>query len=140
MTHSEMCGNVLILMKFDRLLGPVLGHSSLRTAWRSARRFKFANWRVCMIQCAGSQKSRSATALEEPRSSGGVAADHEPRTPAGQFFQLEAPQGVDVEARPRPRGVEGASAAQVYRRSQPQKALRFERRDLEPSAAAVTYR
>lgn len=48
--------------------------------------------------------------LQEPRSSGGVAADHEPRTPVGYFSQLEAPQRVDVEARPRPRGVDESNA------------------------------
>ena len=29
--------------------------------WRSTRRFRLANWRVCMIHCAGSQKRNSAT-------------------------------------------------------------------------------
>jgi hypothetical protein len=29
---------------------------------RSARRLRFANWRVCMIQCAGSQKMKAMIA------------------------------------------------------------------------------
>src|SRR5690349_4730456 len=32
---------------------------------RSARRLRFANWRVCKIQCAGSQKKSSATFCSE---------------------------------------------------------------------------
>jgi hypothetical protein len=74
--------------------------------------------------------------LEEPRSGGRVAADHEPRATLRPRLQLETPQGVDVEARPRPRRVEGLPAVQVDRRSQPQEALGLERCDLEPRGAA----
>src|SRR5512132_1252717 len=74
--------------------------------------------------------------LQEPRARRGVAADQQPRVPLRRFFELEPPQSVHVEARPRSGGVERAPVTEVNRRSKTEKAFGIECRHLEPRAPA----